>query len=542
MVDERQKNVSMFLTILGPVGLLIALASLIVLTVADASSPVRVPMYVAMAVGVVIALLGAGNFIYYFSRQTKGERFMTGVMVAAMILVAFVIAVMVNYLAYRHPTSWDLTSTQMYSLSDKTKDILRNLKKDVKLTFIYYEMDEEYAVVSKILDKYRSYSTKIKVERLNPDRDRDVVYHYTDKFDLEKGSQVVVQLGERNSKGEIVWTRNQVVKVDDMFDIGYGGSKSFVGEQKLTEAILKVTSDRKVKIGFTNRNFEAAFDGRDVEELGDLKYELERENKECIGVDPAQPIPQDIDVLAVAGPTSPFTLDELKNLDDFLARGGAAFVMVRSVYNRKPFDKFPLNPWLAKLGVTVRDGFVMDPSLAGPRGEVRLNNFGIHEITRMFNGKFHYVAMFFPKRLDDKEELPEGTKITDLLKTSSYGRWVKDTADLENAEEGVFSVAKAVTGKMPGSDKEFRMVVIGDYYSAANVFFKDFGVNRDFILNCFNWLAEEKTLINIAPKSPSETHFTFTEKKLKAIGYLVLLAMPLIFLAIGVFVWVVRRK
>lgn len=544
MPDTRQKNINMLLGFVGPLGLFLALAGLIVLAVKN-SPDIRIAMYITIAVGLLLALLGAGNFIYYFIRATQGVRLYSGMMVIGMVLVALVIVVMANYLASKHSTSWDLTKTSMFSLSDQTISKLTNLNKDVKITYIYYSKDDDFSFVSKILDKYRSYSNRLRVEIINPDRDRDVVYHYEEKFELEQGDKLVVQLGVKNADGEMIWERNQVIMVKDMFESGmsYGASRTFIGEQKLTEAIIKITADREIKIGFTHNNMEPSMDGRGQLEFGDLKYELEREGKVCEIVDIANPVADDISVLVIAAPALPFKFEEMQNLDAYVSRGGSVMVLVRGLSEGEFFNESPLEPWLAKFGVTIKPGFVHDTALRIARGYVLFNQFGSHSVTKAFNSDRHFIVSRIPRVVAELDDKPEGVQISDLISTSEFGAWYeKPVADSTLKVEGKFSIAKALTVKKPTMEKEFRMVVMGDFLIAANDFLKKYGVNKDFVLNCVNWLAEEEVLVEIRPKSPSEAHFTFTEGRLKVVGYFVLLGLPLLCLYAGICVWLIRRK
>src|SRR5581483_5150873 len=60
------------------------------------------------------------------------KRFQIGVNVLVQIALFAAIVVMVNIVAFNHYKRWDFTRSQKYSLSDKTKVVLKNLQKPVK--------------------------------------------------------------------------------------------------------------------------------------------------------------------------------------------------------------------------------------------------------------------------------------------------------------------------------------------------------------------------------------------------------------------------
>ena len=242
-------------------------------------------------------------------------------------------------------------------------------------------------------------------------------------------------------------------------------------------------------------------------------------------------------MISVIGPVTEFSEEEIVNLDTYIANGGAVIVFVRAIYNDAPFDSFPLTEWLAKYGVVVEPGVVKVKMLS--RSGSILDNFGIHAITRMFRDD-DFIFSFYPKALNDTDKMPDGITANSLLSTSSEDILFRDLK--KDGEPGSFPIAKAITGKVNDSSDDFRMVVVGDMLIASNRFLKSSGVNKDFILNCFNWLAEEENLVNIDVKSPIEAHFRFTGKTLTVIAYFLLLGLPLLALYAGVCVWLMRRK
>ncbi|MFA4986266.1 MAG: Gldg family protein [Candidatus Brocadiia bacterium] len=538
MEKPREKNVNMLLSLLGPLGLFVALAALIMLTLSDEKLMQNIS-YAMIGVGMIVALMGAGNFIYYFVRQTTGQKLASAVIVMAMVLVVAAILIGANYVVYRRFTSWDLTSTQLYSLTDSTSGLLKAIKEPIRITYIYNEKNEDYSITKRFLEKYAGLAPNIQLRIFNPDRDRDLIRTLEGQYNLEQGDSVIVEVGNKNTAGEMVWEKPQYVKGAELFESGSRGrGRAFVGEQKLTSAILKATSKHKIAIQFSNKNAEPAYDSLDSIGYGRMKAAIEHESKEAYALDLNAPVPSDCTVAVISDPQLPLGVDEFKNLDDYLSNGGKALVMLRAFDTERPTLSQSLEPWLNKMGILLKEGFIRDRNRTN-FGFV-LSNFGTHPISSEFT-RDDFVLTYYCKALENDKEIAAKFQIFDLLMTSSEGALFKSASEQQPAEINSFVVAKAISGKMAGSDKEFRLIVFGDSLLASNAMF-DYGVNKNFVMNCINWLAEEEALVRIEPKTPTEVHFTLSDRRLRVYAYFILIGLPLICLYAGVCMWLLRRK
>ena len=100
---------------------------------------------------------------FYKGRSARyGTLAMVGVLVFAGILVA------INYIASRQNKRWDLTSNQVYSLSDQTIKVLQNLDAPVKMTVFDRELQLEG--YKDRLDVYSYHSSKVSTEYIDPEK------------------------------------------------------------------------------------------------------------------------------------------------------------------------------------------------------------------------------------------------------------------------------------------------------------------------------------------------------------------------------------
>src|SRR5688572_5780333 len=91
----------------------------------------------------------------------RGARYGTLSIVSIVVFLAILVAV--NYLGARRNKRWDLTANQVFSLSDQTVKILRELKEPV--TFVVYERQDRQDVHRDRLEEFTYHSTQVKTDR-----------------------------------------------------------------------------------------------------------------------------------------------------------------------------------------------------------------------------------------------------------------------------------------------------------------------------------------------------------------------------------------
>jgi len=85
-----------------------------------------------------------------------------------------------------------------------------------------------------------------------------------------------------------------------------------------------------------------------------------------------------------------------------------------------------------------------------------------------------------------------------------------------------------------------RMVVVGTSRFVDNSDLA--GGNLDFFMNSLNWLLQREQLVAVSPKTPEEFRLAMYPNQQMAVYLLVMAGMPLAVGAIGMMVWLGRRK
>src|SRR5262249_21921228 len=122
------------------------------------------------------------------------------------ILAAAAVVVLVNYLAARHYKRWDWTSSGLYSLSEKTRQILKDAstrKEPIHVTAVLAQGSEEQEIVREVLENYRSACPVMTVEYLDPATDPLKAEALVKRLGLQSDKVVVFECAGRSKQVDI---------------------------------------------------------------------------------------------------------------------------------------------------------------------------------------------------------------------------------------------------------------------------------------------------------------------------------------------------
>ena len=251
------------------------------------------------------------EFIAFFSRRSARY----GTFTAVSVIVVLAILIAINHIAGRQFKRWDLTSNQQFTLSEQTTKILKSLKEP--LTMIAFERTEAMALFRDRLQDYAAASSQVKTEFIDPDKEPLVA-----RVRILAYGTIAIE-----HKGRIERVTGQ-------------------GEQELTNAIIKVTSDSQKKIYFVQGHGEhdtaSADEQRGYSIINDA---LGKENFSIakLVLVQAPTVPEDAAVVIVAGPQSDYLPPEIDALRAYLnkaARSCSCWIRrMRSIRRRSQPDR-----------------------------------------------------------------------------------------------------------------------------------------------------------------------------------------------------------
>jgi ABC-type uncharacterized transport system involved in gliding motility auxiliary subunit len=472
----------------------------------------------------------------------------TGILSAAVLLVAALLAI-VNYFGWKYHKRFDWTSSDLYTLSDKSKNVLEDLKRDVELIVFLPPNDELYQPVHELMSQYDAASPRVRVRYIDPQRNPLEAQQLINQYKIS-GYGVVVQSG----KDRRAIASNDLAEMDfSGMEMGQAPTvKGFKGEQLFTGAILQLDEGKKPKVLFTTGHGERSLDSQAPDGLAAIQQILGADNfdvEEWSAVGKTA-IPPGTDLVVVAGPKSPFLQAELGGLAAYLNGGGRLLALIEASLGQT--EGTGLTPtgfegWLGQFGVTLGNDIVVDPPNTIPgftAATIFANDYGDHPVTNALS-QSRLPVLFSVARSVGKGNAP-GLNVTELLRTSDSGWGETDLAALAEVERGPQDVAGpvplgvAVEGTRGG--KKMRIVVFGDSDFATNQLIQANSPNGILLSNALNWLVERETLLAIPPRKTEQVRLNLTKEQSWTIYGVSLLLLPALAAIAGIVVWSRRRR
>jgi len=470
----------------------------------------------------------------------KGRGAKYGTMSIVSIVVFLAILVAVNYLGTRQNKRWDLTSNQVFSLSDQTIRILKELKEPVHVT-VFFDPRQGKEVHEDRLVEFQYQTTRLTTEYIDPDRDP---------------------------------ARASAAKIESVPTIvfDYQGRSERVNastEQELTNALIKVVTGTTRKVYFTQGHGEKDLASSERTGLSTAVESMKQDNfaVDSLVLIQQKVIPEDATILVIAGPTTDFFAPEIEALNAYVARGGKVMVLM------DPLLKGPAQPlltqFLADWGIQAGTDVILDPSsgqVIGTDASVSVAAaYPPHPITQGFRVVTAYplARSMTPIEGGSNSRVaqpvvstgPQSWAEADLAGISAAKAQVEFNAD-KGDKQGPITVAAAVaapatvtplaagntTPAAPDAERkpESRVVAIGDSDFAANTAIGLPG-NRDFFVNALNWLSQQENLIAVRPRQPEDRRLTMTDDAQNRIMILTLFIIPGLVFATGIYTWWKRR-
>lgn len=429
--------------------------------------------------------------------------------------VLFVLAVILaGWLSSRHSLQFDWTVGARNTLSAPSAAILAQLDSPVEIVAFAREDELVRARVQRMVDRYLRASNRISLRFVNPDTAPEQV-------------------------------REQGISVDGELLIRYAGRSEKVAElteQTLSNALLRLGRGGERRVLFLSGHGERAPDGEANFDWRDFGAAMRKRGlvAESVNLAVANAVPGKAAVLVVADPRAALLPGELQAIENWIADGGSLLWLAEP---RRPLpDKIA-----ALLGVQTQPGTVVDANTSAlgirdPSFALVAEYDGGNPVTRDFK-----VLTVYPQAapVDRIAEAATDWQVRNLLQTLPRS-WaeigpIKDTIgyDADSERAGPLPIGLTLTRRIGA--REQRVAVIGDADFLANSYLGNAG-NLDLGLALFNWLAHDDRLVTIPAKTAPDVGMEFTPALSALIGFGLLLGLPLSLLAIGVWVWWLRRR
>ena len=457
--------------------------------------------------------------------------------------LALIVVLLLNLTALNNPLRVDLSGRKYYELSEKTKNLLKELEYQVNVTVFFQEKHTLYHDIENLLEEYQYQSRNIKVEWVDPERDLARTEKLTAKYGLTEAQVVVFDI---DGKTKVV-TQADLADMKMVQNRKFPVISSFKAEQAFSSAIQGLVQGETPMIYFLVGHGEKRVTEFDqVSGFSQIGTAMVRDNldlKELL-LTGERKIPEDAAALVIAGPTKSMSAIEAEMIEDYLRRSGRVMILLDAL------QETGLESMLRRWGVGLRNDFVLDPENTLKGSDVYVLTYYAHPITLQLDGGARFQL---PRSVVALSEESAGRPSVMELALTSDQSWsetqVDDTPlkfdEGTGDERGPFSLAVAVER---GAPKEMldvqiqssRMVVFGDSDFVSDGALT--GGNQDLFMSAMNWLLDREELMAIAPKPIEEVKLSLTSKQLNKLAWISVGGIPLLAVVGGLLVWARRRK
>lgn len=545
----------------------------------------------------------AGNGSDNKMRKVKSSlEFKTNTLLTTLILI--IVLVLLNYLFQKYFTRLDLTEDKIYTISEVSKKMLNELDDYVTINIYFSEKLPPSILTVKdevedLLKEYQAYSkNKIKVSFIDPTKD-------------EKVKQKVVRLGIPEVQMNI-FEKDERKVIQGFLGIGifYEDKKTIIPvvqntrnlEYELTTSIKKVTTEEMKIVGFLTGHQE-----KDIyAEYESMRKELEKNLKvEIVDIEKGKSkIPENIDLLVIAGPQDKFTDREKYEIDQYLMSGRRIIFLVDAVKLdeglRATNLDVNLDDMLRNYGVVLNKNLVLD--------------YQLHDQAAFRTGFVQYIqpypyfvkAVKLPGYSSFNSVNPISSKIEsmvfqwlssiDTMVVSDKKYWKKYTVLVNSStktgeEKGHFNLspqmlkrpagklkkhnlvllvegkfksffAEKIVPKVDASDTELKdwkdtrtdtgtakesdtnyIMLIGDSDFCSEDSIRRNRNNLNFMLNSIEWFLLGEDLISIRLRGIKNREIKKLEEKQKTlIKFVNILVVPILIVIFGIIRFLIRRR
>ena len=455
---------------------------------------------------------------------TKGGSYslaLTAIVLAILIAVNVLVSVLPS-----SATKYDITSTNLYSITSSTKVVVNALEKDVNIYWIV-QSGEEDEIIENLLSKYESLSSHITVTKKNPDVYPTFTAQYTDE-DVANNS-LIVECGDKSR-----YIAYSDIYLTDVDYTTYSYVYSFDGEGAITSAIDYVVSDELPKLYMLEGHGEADLPT-------EFENQIEKENMELesFSLLNTDEIPEDADAVLIYAPETDISEEEAGMLEDYLLTGGKLLVIAGPTEDGTLTNLYSV---LESYGIVVADGLVVEGDrsyYAFQQPYILLPEIESNDITDALIDA-NYFAIF---------PLAQGLTITGndatALLTTSDSSFSKaagfqlDTYEKEDGDtDGPFAVAVTVDTANDGQMIWFASsYFLEDLYNAYSS-----GANLDLVMNALSSLIGQRDAVSIRSKSLSYNYLTISDSSASMLKAWMIGIIPAAFVIYGVITVIDRRK
>ena len=508
------------------------------------------------------------KFINKFIEVIKKKWLINGT--KTVILVAIILAIFLTInivMKSLDLTPIDLSQDKLYTLSDDSKRLVKNIAKTVKMYFVEYSEDDTIIDLAK---QYTKVNDNISIEELikNNDINKMMPDHnisievakandrpdLVQKYGIETGaSGIIVECGDKYkvlSPDELVTFNNSSFETVD------------VSEEKLTASLLLVTAEIVPKVyfltGYSNLSLQNG--------LQYLNVYLQNDINEVKSVDilATEKVPEDCDTLVIVMPAKDFEESVTNAILEYINKGGNILWFQNAIAQN--MDLPNVNKILATYGIKPFEIGVIretdENKMLSKMPDYILPDIENTVVTRKLQNSGGIILLDATKINTEEDSKLDELKVqkTELVKSSenSYFRsnfYLTSNEPQEGEEKKSYTIGQMMEKTITEANEETgerakvsKLIIYGEGYFISDIPLSTGGgdpviiyrQNRDVAIDSIAYLSNKSEGV-ISRKRTGTVTYSATETENNVI-LVIIFAVPIIIIISGIIVWIVRRR
>ena len=447
-------------------------------------------------------------------------------------------------------TSVDCSYSKLYSITKDTKKTMKKLKSDVTIYVLAAEKSKD-AQIDSMLERYKDLSGHIRVKYVNP---KSKPYFYKDYTDNAPTSNSLIVVSDKRSKVIDYYDIYDYQSSMDYSTYSYNNElKGFDAEGQITSAIQYVTMDAdQLPVVYQITGHDEAAIGSAFSDV------ISKSNMTLSSVEllNEESVPKDAAAIIINAPQKDFNKNDAQKVIDYLQKGGKAIIV--GMYSETEMPNFA--SILDTYGVSFTTGPIADNdaqhyyNMGGPL--YLLPNVNSSSYTGSLSGGYVYLpvslGIHYPQEgtTDDTESTQESkTTYTSILDTSDDAvaknnpNSMQDYGYEDGDDKGPFSVGLAVEDKVD-DDNTTQLVVFASPYVFSDEASQMTTNNASLFSGVIgNMITDTQSAGSVIPeKEYTLSNLTVNALHAALLGLLVTIILPILLLAGGIVIFMVRRK
>ena len=448
-------------------------------------------------------------------RNTRRQLRLQNLVFTLLLVVLVALAAWVTH-TFRYTSDW--TATARHTLGEETREIIGLVDERVTITAYIGPDAVTRRGIEELIERYERAGLELELDFVNPEENPTLAR----ELELDPGGEVIVELDGRQQR------------------------LTHLDEAELTNALARLARGEDRYIAFVEGHGERDPLGEANHDLGDFADHLANRgiHAQTINLARTPRVPDNADLLVIAGPQSEYLPGEVAAIQRYLADGR------NLLWLTEPDEAERLRDIAEMLAIEHLPGVVVDAGAqtfgADSPDFAVITDFGGHPVTEDFD-----AMAVLPQAAALEAFEAEGWHHEPLLRTREEswnetgpieGRISPDPDAGEVAGPLVIGWAGTRGRATEHDDPDAqRMAVIGDGDFLSNAYLGNAG-NLELGMRLIHWLTADDERVAIAPDQPADIELDMSTVALGIIGIGFLFLLPLVLLIVGALIWWRRQQ